>query len=127
MANPGDYAESECDCVKAIIEPPPQVNEIIFVITIGDDALRGDSSVSATLLGVNGATLDVLTVKSQKDPGSAESTTNTVTLRGIAFAIERIVLTLTSHNSIFPPEADDNWNIQNVYVSFGEWLTTVRR
>jgi len=100
------------------IVPPGMFDQIEFVIGTGGDDLRGDSSATATLLAANGATLQVITLKAQSDPGWGNNTTHTVTKSLTSplglFGIADIVITLTSHNSVF--ETDDNWNVQDVVV-----------
>ena len=94
-------------------------NQIQFVIVTGNDDLRGDSSATAALQAPNGGTLQVITLKSQNQPGWENNSTHTVTA-GLSqpqatSAIGHIVITLTSHNSF--GESDDNWNIQTVAVT----------
>jgi len=101
------------------VGPPGTFNEIQFVITTGGDDLRGDSSATATLLAANGSTLQVITLKSQPQPGWGNNTTHIVShsLNSplALFAISDIVITLTSHNGF--AETDDNWNVQDVVVN----------
>jgi hypothetical protein len=94
-------------------------NQIQFVVTTGDDDLRGDSSATVTLQAPNGATLQVITLKGQNQAAWNNNTTHTVTA-GLsqpqtASAIGHILITLTSHNSF--GESDDNWNVQSVVVT----------
>ncbi len=99
--------------------PPGSFNQIRFVIGTGDDDLRGDSSATATLKAANGSTLQVISLKAQKEPGWGNNTTHTVnaelTRALTASAIVHIVITLTSHNSF--GETNDNWNVQSVTVA----------
>jgi hypothetical protein len=94
-------------------------NQIQFVIGTGNDDLRGDSSATATLQGPSGEQLQVITLKTQRDPGWANNTIHTVTA-GLnpplsLSAIRAITITLTSHDSTF--ETPDNWNVQSVEVA----------
>jgi microsomal dipeptidase-like Zn-dependent dipeptidase len=96
--------------------PPGSFNQIQFVIATGDDDLRGDSSVTATLEAPNSGTLQVITLKAQNQPGWNNNTSRTVTATlsppRTPVAIGHIVITLTSHNSL--TETDDNWNVESV-------------
>ena len=99
--------------------PTGTFNQIEFVIGTGDDDLRGDSEATATIEGTNGAALQVVTLKSQNQPGWGNNTTHTVSFglnapRAPA-AIRDVVIRLTSHNSF--PETNDNWNVQSVVIT----------
>ena len=101
------------------VAPPGSFNQIQFVIGTGNDDLRGDSSATATLKAANGSTLQVITLKSQNASSWNNNTTNTVTAPlspALAPAqIARVIITLTSHNSI--TESNDQWLIQSVNIS----------
>ena len=94
-------------------------NQIRFVMATGNDDLRGDSSVTATLLAANGAVLQTLEIKNQSAPGWPNNSINTVTLPlSPALApssIASIVIRLISHNGI--GETDDNWNLNGADIS----------
>ena len=108
-----------CPCSPASFAQGPTFNQIEFVISTGGDDLRGDSSATATLQAANGATLQVITLKTQNQPGWNNNTSHTVTAAlnppRPAAAIGHIVITLTSHNGF--GESDDNWNVQSVVIN----------
>ena len=110
-----------CEC-KGGKDGGGSTGQIQFVITTGDDDLRGDSSATATLQDVNGSALQVLTLKAESDPSWDGNTTHTILLplnvQQAASKVRNVVLTLTSHNGLF--ETDDNWNIQSVYVTVSQ-------
>ena len=60
------------------VGPAGTFNTIQFVIVTGSDDLRGDSSATAALLNASGSTLQMITLKSQSDPGWGNNTTNTI-------------------------------------------------
>jgi hypothetical protein len=101
--------------------PPPspnaRYNEIIFNIVTGGDDLRGDSSATASVTFPSG--VKTFTLKAQSDGGWENNSDH---IKSFAISppqpienVGRIDITLTSHNSFL--ETDDNWNIQNVYVT----------
>lgn len=125
MSSSGDPLARLTGSAPTVMLTPPATgpagtfNEIQFTIGTGGDDLRGDSSATATLQAANGATLQVIPLKNQNQPGWNNNTTNRVTAvlnpaRAPA-AIARIVITLTSHPGI--GEGPDNWNVESVAVA----------
>jgi hypothetical protein len=94
-------------------------SRIEFTIQTGGDGLRGNSSVTATLMSANGTILQVLPLKDQNQPGWDNNSTNTVSLElkqpQHPCEIQHVQITLESHNGF--GETDDNWNVQSVNIA----------
>jgi hypothetical protein len=101
------------------------ISNLAITIGTGDDDLRGDSSATAYILVLHGGkSREYSTIlKSETAPGWGNDSSNGpivwnlppgVTDKNIA----RFGVRLQSHNATFPPETDDNWNINSVLVTY---------
>jgi carbohydrate-binding DOMON domain-containing protein len=103
----------------------PAIPSLEITIGTGDDDLRGDSSATAYVLVQMGDDLKEFStiLKNETDPGWANDSNHGPIIWNLPPGVsdqnlERFGIRLQSHPSGFPPETDDNWNINTVLVTY---------
>lgn len=85
-----------------------------YTVGTGGDNLRGDSSATSDMEGINGVAFQTVSLKTESQPSWDDNTTRVRVFeinQPQASPLGNVAVTLTSHNHGL--ETNDNWNIQN--------------